>query len=251
MRIQRSGLPLMILAGVVLIAAAVIVLLVASPFGRDQANVVSQPQADAPSEPAEPEPEPTPEPEPEPQPEPTPEPQPEPEPAPSSDPTVASSDQELVPSQTYTVRTGDTLFDIAGDVWGDPFLWPLILEANDEQLEDPDYLRPGRTIRIPEWVTVDSGLTGDQRRRLSHAHVLAYERYRSLGDDAIGLGRGQPAWWLSRLAQIRMNKALWVLFSGLRYDEDLLTSFASSIRDEDARRVGEFRERFGLPPYRR
>lgn len=228
MRIQRSGLPLMILAGVLLIAAAGIVLLVADPFGQGKADAQPRPEAES-----QPESQPADDP-------------PEPEPEDTTAPAI-----EIIPASTYTVREGDTLFDIAGEVWNDPFLWPILLQANDERLEDPDYLQPGHTVIVPEWVTVDSGLTREQRTRLSEAHVLAYTYYRSLDGHAIGLGIGQPAWWLARLGRIRMNKALWVLYSGLRYDEDLLDTFTDSIRDEDILQVRTFRTRFGLPPYRR
>ncbi len=236
MRMQRSGIPLMILAGLVLIAAVIGVLHLTDTISLQRLVDAVTAQA--------PEPEPTPEPAPPPEPEP----EPEPEPTPDPDPPVA---QKTIPAVTHTIRRTDTLFDLAEAYWSDPFLWPLILEANDERMVDPDYLRPGHTITIPQWVTVESGLTPEQRRAISQAHVLAYRYYRSLGAEAIGIGRGQPAWWLSQLGRIRLNKAMWVLYSGLRYDEDLLSRFAASIRDEDVRQVRAFVSRFGLPPTRR
>mgnify|MGYP006293679233 CR=1 FL=1 len=246
MRMQRSGLPLMILAGVLLAAAAVVVLLVASPFGEADART-RRPDAERAAEaPAEDD-------EPDPQPAPAEEPAPEPEPAPADQttPGVAAADQQPVPAATVTVDRGDTLYDIAGRRWDDPFLWPLLLAANEDDIEDPDYLRPGQRVDVPAWVTVESGLTDEQRSRLSQAHVLAYRHYRDLGDAAIGLGMGQPEWWRERLGRRRLNKAHWVLYSGLRYDEELLERYAGSIRDDDTREVRGFVERFGLPPYRR
>ena len=246
MRMQRSGLPLMILAGVLLAAAAVVVLLVASPFGEADARTRrpdAEPAAEAPVEDDEPDPEPAP----------AEEPAPEPEPAPADQttPGVAAADQQPVPAATVTVDRGDTLYDIAGRRWDDAFLWPLLLAANEDDIEDPDYLRPGQRVDVPAWVTVESGLTDEQRSRLSQAHVLAYRHYRDLGDAAIGLGMGQPEWWRERLGRQRLNKAHWVLYSGLRYDEQLLDRYAGSIGDDDTREVRGFVERFGLPPYRR
>ena len=262
MRIQRSGLPLMIFAGVILAAAAVVVLLVANPFaGADQADVQSpaRERADPAEDPGEPagdtaaQPAPAAEPEPEPAPEPEPDPEPEPaaEPADESVTPTATANQTVIPASTYRVRAGDNLYDIAGAVWGDPFLWPLLLVANEEEIRDPDYLRPGQQVRVPRWVTVDSGLTAEQRRELSRAHVTAYRHYRNLGDEAIGLGMGQPEWWRERLGPIPLNKAHRVLHSGLRYDEDLLSTFAASIRDEDITQLRDFVSRYGLPPNRR
>lgn len=257
MRMQRSGLPLMILAGVLLAAAAVVVLLVASPFGEADART-RRPDAEPAAEPA-PAEEPAPEPQPASEPEPAPaeEPAPQPDPEPAEEPTPAepsgdaAADQQPIPATTVSVRAGDTLYDIAGRLWDDPFLWPLLLVANEDEITDPDYLRPGQRVDAPAWVTVASGLSDEQRARLSQAHVLAYRHYRDLGDAAIGLGMGQPEWWRERLGRQRLNKAHWVLYSGLRYDEDLLDRYAASIRDEDIREVRGFVERFGLPPTRR
>lgn len=239
MRMQRSGFPLMVLAAIALLGAVAAVLFLTDTISlRGLLDAVTaEPAAEAPAEP-----------EPAPPLEPDLDPDPPPEPTPDAEPSVA---QEIIPAVTHTVRRTDTLFDLAGEYWSDPFLWPVILEANEDRTVDPDYLRPGQPITIPQWVTVESGLTDEQRRTISRAHVLAYRYYRSLGSEAIGLGRGQPAWWLAQLGRIRFNKAMWVLYSGLRYDEALLSRFEASIRDEDARQVRAFVNRFGLPPTRR
>ena len=233
MRIQRSGFPLMLLAALLLAAGVAAVLLLFRPFA-------SAPAPDTPvALPA-------------PAPQPAPAPAPAPPPTPAPEPTPPGiRDQEAIPAAVHTVRTGDTLFDIAEERWADPYLWPLILLANEDRLVDPDYLRPGHTIRIPQWVTVASGLTPDQRTEISRGHVLAYRLYRDLGSDAVGLGQGQPAWLLVRLGRIRLNKSMWVLYSGLRYDEQLLDRFAASIREHEVRQVRIFVDRFGLPPTRR
>ena len=49
--------------------------------------------------------------------------------------------------QTYTVKSGDTLSEIGrqhGVAWRD------IFEANRDQLNDPDKIRPGQKLRIPK-----------------------------------------------------------------------------------------------------
>ena len=256
---QRSGLPLMILAGVLLVLAALVVYLVANPFSDRPRRERVEPEVTT-GEPAfesadEPEPADDAEADPAPAPDAEPATVTEDEPAPAPEATresvTAARDQETIPASTWTVRAGDTLYDIAGTRWSDPFLWPLLLAANDEAIEDPDYLRPGQRVSVPEWVTVESGLTAEQRQRVSAAHVLAYHHYRRLGDGAIGLGMGQPEWWRERLGRIRLNKAHWVLYSGLRYNEDLVSDFRDEIRADDAAEVRSFRERYGLPPTRR
>ncbi len=249
MRQQRSGLPLLILAGLLLVASVLVVVFVLRPFDARPPRDSDTPSVGQPTD-STPIPEPDPEPAPEPSPEPTPPPTAEPAPAPSPAPSPAVA-QTAIPARTHQVRRSDSLYSIAGATWNDPFLWPLLLVANQPALVDPDYLRPGQTLRIPAWVTVESGLTDAQRQELSAAHVAAYRAYSSLGAEAIGLGTGQPAWYLARLARIRVNKATWVLYSGLRYDPDLLDNFVNRITPADVALVRQYRERFGLPPNRR
>jgi nucleoid-associated protein YgaU len=126
------------------------------------------------SAPAEPEPvaEPEPEPEPEPQPvvvEPEPEPEPEPQPA-------------VVLPRYYVVElvesARDCFWRIAGFdfVYGDPWQWPVLYEANKHNLPDPeneDLMWPGMVIEIPS-------ISGEIRSGIYNPEELpANKRYRN------------------------------------------------------------------------
>ncbi len=279
---QRSGLPLLVIAGISLLVAAGVVLLVANPFAPGTRTAVTSTDSSAAPNPAldpatEPEEEsattdtgeteemtdvPEPQSESESNAEPVadapPEPQPNPEPeeedleeAPPEPVEQSDAGPRGVPGSTVTVREGDSLYSIAGATWSDPFLWPLLLVANDAAITDPDYLQPGSTITIPDWVDIESPLTPAHRDQLASAHVAAYQHYRDLGSDAVGLGQGQPEWWLDRLGRTRGNNARWVLYSGLRYSESLLDDQANAIAQQDLDEVRSYVDRFGLPPNRR
>jgi nucleoid-associated protein YgaU len=51
---------------------------------------------------------------------------------------------------TYTVRPGDTLSKIAKEKLGDPNAYTQILNANRDQLSDPNKIRPGQVLKIPQ-----------------------------------------------------------------------------------------------------
>lgn len=59
----------------------------------------------------------------------------------------------------YTVRPGESLSQIAERVYGEAFLWPIILEANLEALDsDADKVSEGMVLTVPD--LSDSGLPG-------------------------------------------------------------------------------------------
>ena len=52
-------------------------------------------------------------------------------------------------AQTYTVKAGDTLSKIAKAHLGDANAYMDIFNANKDQLQDPDKIKPGQVLKIP------------------------------------------------------------------------------------------------------
>jgi nucleoid-associated protein YgaU len=52
--------------------------------------------------------------------------------------------------QTYTVQAGDTLSGIAKQHLGDASKYTKIFEANRDVLSDPDKIKPGQVLKIPQ-----------------------------------------------------------------------------------------------------
>jgi len=84
-----------------------------------------------------------------------------------SDPHPIPTEQVLrIPLFNYTVVPGDTLRGIAQRFYGDENQWPIIYNANRDQLDNPDVIFPSSLLRIPstDQYTV---VTGDTLRRIA------------------------------------------------------------------------------------
>jgi len=50
----------------------------------------------------------------------------------------------------HTVKKGDTLWDLAGYYYNNPFIWRNIYNANIEKIKDPHWIYPGQEFIIPD-----------------------------------------------------------------------------------------------------
>jgi nucleoid-associated protein YgaU len=55
----------------------------------------------------------------------------------------------LEAATVHEVRRGDTLWMLSRQYYGTPLRWPVIFGANQDQLADPDRIRPGERLRLP------------------------------------------------------------------------------------------------------
>jgi nucleoid-associated protein YgaU len=55
----------------------------------------------------------------------------------------------VAPAKTYTVKSGDTLSKIAKEHLGNANAYMKIFEANKDQLNNPDLIKPGQVLKIP------------------------------------------------------------------------------------------------------
>jgi hypothetical protein len=55
-----------------------------------------------------------------------------------------------VPARIHEVKSGETLSKLAKQYYGDPTRYPRIFEANRDQLSNPDLIKVGQKLKIPE-----------------------------------------------------------------------------------------------------
>lgn len=53
-------------------------------------------------------------------------------------------------SQSYTVKSGDSLSKIAKHFYGDGSKWNRIFDANRDKISNPDLIHPGQEFTIPD-----------------------------------------------------------------------------------------------------
>ena len=65
-------------------------------------------------------------------------------------PTTGSGGASLSPTVSYTVQPGDTLSAIAKKFLGNANEYMEIFNLNRDQLSDPDKIKPGQVLKIPQ-----------------------------------------------------------------------------------------------------
>jgi hypothetical protein len=131
---------------------------------------------------APPPPAPAPAPQPVDEPAPPPPPPPPPPPAPAARTTLI-----LDGARNHTVKSGDTLVEIAKQYYNDGHYYPVIHLANNHLIEDADWIEPGTELIIPDLPRNlnDSGARAVVKQSLMNNVPFEHSRSRSATADGI------------------------------------------------------------------
>jgi len=75
------------------------------------------------------------------------------------------------------------MWDISREVYGEPFLWPLIFEANKTVNNNPDLVEPSNTLMVPGLEGSAANLTKGDFEKLAVAAKMVSDAYANSGNQ--------------------------------------------------------------------
>lgn len=139
---------------------------------------------------------------------------------------------------TYTIKSGDSIFSIADRYWNNQYLWPDLYLLNQNEFSDPDLIQPGQTLTIYEKLGDPDKFSRSQRQDIVEAYIGVYRIYRAIGEHEISQGKNTKG-------QKRIEDSRWTLYTAVRYDHSLLSRYKDAIIPEDIEIVKKYIEKFG------
>src|SRR6056297_133745 len=82
----------------------------------------------------------------------------------------SETDREIA----HAVAGGESLWTIAEDQYGDPYLWPLIYNANKNNLNNPNLVAAGNSLQLPVLENLEN-LSQEERKMVALGYISVYD----------------------------------------------------------------------------
>lgn len=96
--------------------------------------------------------------------------------------TVDRQAQSNLETQSFTIESGQSLWDIAESQLGNPYLWPVIYHLNQDALSNPNQLLANSNIEIPTFSDPDN-LSEFEREQVALGYFSLYQWNRQNNPD--------------------------------------------------------------------
>jgi nucleoid DNA-binding protein len=90
--------------------------------------------------------------------------------------------QNNIDTESFTVESGQSLWDIAENQLGNPYLWPVIYYLNQDALSNPNQLLANANIEIPTFSNPDN-LSEFEREQVAMGYFSLYQWNRENNPD--------------------------------------------------------------------
>lgn len=101
---------------------------------------------------------------------------------PTSTAAVDRQAQNNIETQSFTVESGQSLWDIAESELGNPYLWPVIYQLNQDVLNNPNQIIASSNIEIPTFSDPDN-LSEFEREQVALGYFSLYQWNRENNPD--------------------------------------------------------------------
>jgi len=95
-----------------------------------------------------------------------------------AEPAEAKSAPSPEAAASYTIKQGDTLWDISNTFFKDPFLWPFIWKANP-YITNPDLIYPGNKLAIPSLAPIERAMQAPAAAETGEEGIGALQQKRT------------------------------------------------------------------------
>lgn len=112
--------------------------------------------------------------------------------------TSTQSAQIFFQQRPHKLMVGDSLWRLSRKHYRNPFYWPHIYQANAGRIDNPNKLKTGTQIQLPNMIGTPNHLTAEDRRSIAEGYFLVYRYHKQTNKPfpyyaLLGVNKFDPA----------------------------------------------------------